>query len=133
LLFARKILGLAGIAAIASILLILVTEEGVHLAEYVTSVAAGLTLAILGVAYWTFKPEIDKAIRERKQQIPAGTSENSSLLLEKTKSPEPEFGGFFKKGIQYSTGIKLVITFESRIHVKKQNLMMSMATLMERV
>ena len=106
MLFARKILGLAGIAAIASMLLILVTEEGVHLAEYVTSVATGLTLAILGVAYWTFKPEIDKAIRERKQQIPAGTSENSSLLLEKTKSPEPEFGGTFKKGIQYSTGIQ---------------------------
>lgn len=106
MLFARKILGLAGIAAIASMLLILVTEEGVHLAEYVTSVAAGLTLAILGVAYWTFKPEIDKAIRERKQQIPAGTSKDSSLLLEKTKSPEPEFGGFFKKGILYSTGIQ---------------------------
>lgn len=106
MLFARKILGLAGIAAIASMLLILVTEEGVHMAEYVTSVATGLTLAILGVAYWTFKPEIDKAIRERKQQIPAGTSENSSLLLEKTKSPGPEFGGFLKKGIQYSTGIQ---------------------------
>jgi len=90
----RKILGLAGIAAIASMLLILVTEEGVHLAEYVTSVAAGLNLAILGVAYWTFKPEIDKAIRERKQRIPAGTSENSRLLLEKTKSTKPEFVGF---------------------------------------
>ncbi|MGB6670885.1 MAG: hypothetical protein WBE34_00480 [Candidatus Nitrosopolaris sp.] len=97
---------LAGIAAIASMLLILVTEEGVLLAEYVTSVAAGFTLAILGVVYWTFKPESDTAIRERKQQIPADTSENSSLLLEKTKSPGPEFGGFFKKGIQYSTGIQ---------------------------
>lgn len=85
----RKILGLAGIGAIASMLLILVTEEGVHLAEYVTSVATGLTLAILGVAYWTFKPEIDKTIRERKQQIPVGTSENRSLLLDKTKSPVP--------------------------------------------
>ena len=105
MLFERKILGLAGIAAIASMLLTLVAEEGVHLAEYVTSVAAGLALSILGVAHWTFKPEIDKAIRERKQQIPAGTSENSSLLLEKAKSSEPEFGGFFKKGIQYSTGI----------------------------
>jgi hypothetical protein len=55
----------------------------------VTSVATGLTLAILGVAYWTFKPEIDKTIRERKQQIPVGTSENRSLLLDKTKSPVP--------------------------------------------
>jgi hypothetical protein len=93
LLFARKILGLAGIAAIASVLLILVTEEGVNLAEYVTFVATGLILAIIG-AYWAFKPKIDKAIRERKQQIPAGTSENSRLLLEKTKSPKPEFTRF---------------------------------------
>ena len=105
MLFARKILGLAGIAAIASVLLILVTENGVNLAEYVTFVATGLILAIIG-AYWAFKPKIDKAIRERKQQIPAGTSENSRLLLEKTKSPKPEFGGFFKKGIQYGSGIQ---------------------------
>ena len=55
--------------AIASVLLILVTEEGVNLAEYVTFVATGLILAIIG-AYWAFKPKIDKAIRERKQQYP---------------------------------------------------------------
>jgi len=105
LLSARKIVGLAGIAAIASVLLILVSEEGVNLAEYVTFVATGLILATVG-AYWASKPKIDKAIRECKQQIPAGTSENSRLLLEKTKSPKPEFGEFFKKGIQYSTGIQ---------------------------
>lgn len=105
MLFARKILGLAGIAAIVSMLFILVTKGGVNLAEYVTFVATGLTLAMIG-AYWAFKRKLDKAIRERKQQIPAGTSDNSRLFLEKTKSPKPEFGGFFKKGIQYSTGIQ---------------------------
>ncbi|MDQ6666739.1 MAG: hypothetical protein M3Y53_00765 [Thermoproteota archaeon] len=71
-----------------------------------TFVATGLPFTILGVAYCTFKPKIDKAIREHKPQIHAGTSEDSRLLLENTKSPEFELGGFFKKGIRYSTGIQ---------------------------
>ena len=56
----RTLLGIgAVIALIVGIFLLSTLFGGIDLVEYATQLAAGLTLVVLPIAYWTFKPLID--------------------------------------------------------------------------
>lgn len=57
----RTVLGVSAIlACIGGIMLLATLFGGINLVEYATQLAVGLTLVALGVAYWMFRPRIDR-------------------------------------------------------------------------
>ncbi len=63
----RKIIGIFAIIGISYLVYLAHLRKGFELDLYITEVAVALTVMVLGLAYWTFKPQIDK-VTERVQE-----------------------------------------------------------------
>lgn len=50
----------AALSLAIGLVLLVTLFGGVNLIEYITQLAVGLTLLILGIIYWTFRPKIDQ-------------------------------------------------------------------------
>lgn len=57
----RLIVGVcAAVSLVIGLVLLVTLFGGINLTEYITQLAVGLTLLILGIIYWTFRPKIDQ-------------------------------------------------------------------------
>lgn len=57
----RLIVGVcAAVSLVIGLVLLVTLFGGINLTEYITQLAVGLTLLMLGIIYWTFRPKIDQ-------------------------------------------------------------------------
>src|SRR5438445_1279360 len=56
----QKIVGIIAMSIIVYFLLILAHFNGFNPGEYVTQISVALTIIVISIAYWTFKPDLKK-------------------------------------------------------------------------
>lgn len=56
----RKLVGLITIGMLGIFIHNLATEKGFNVGEYVTEVAVALTILAISIAYWSFRPDLEK-------------------------------------------------------------------------
>lgn len=93
----RKILGLVGVLSGVVFVLSLQKIERLNLSDYYTQLSVGVTLMTIGMAYWTFKPQIDaltsKISREEKPEKFEKHKQDILAVLEfQLYAYFPEFG-----------------------------------------
>jgi hypothetical protein len=65
----RKAIGLSAIGPLTAVVVVMFVIGRIDLTDFITQLAVGLTLLIPVLAYFMFKPEIEKWIRSRKTSV----------------------------------------------------------------
>ena len=66
-------LGFIGIGSIVAFVLLLPHFVEINQSDYYTQLAVGMTLLSLAIAYWTFKPQIEKLTEKIREEERAPT------------------------------------------------------------
>jgi len=64
----RRTFGFAGVAVITALVLQWGYDGLIIMPEYITQLAVGLSLIAIGIAYWSFKPDIEKFVEKLKER-----------------------------------------------------------------
>jgi hypothetical protein len=123
----RKRLSLVAGIVVTMIVAILFVYGGVNLGEFTTQLAVGLTLLLPAIAYFAFKPKINKLIKSEIRKIENIPQIAHNIQQQETKTNSQPVQPIIKSGIRHYEN-RSQLPFGEVISKAEQNVEMSAIT-----